>query len=73
MATILGLFFVIVIAALVWKFACTVIGWLWAQVEEIVGCALVGGFIFWIFSWGIILGFIIGAIVGLVLRLKEVF
>ena len=82
MAPILAIFFVGLVVVLVGKFLCACIGVIWALVENIVGAALLGGFIFWCFStfftshawndltiawWGIILG----GIYGLYLTIKE--
>jgi len=75
MATILAIFFLGLAVVFVGKFICAVIGTIWALIENIVGGALLGGFVFWIISvlftsyswndltiawWGIILGGIYG-------------
>lgn len=84
MATILAIFFVGILIVLVGKFICACIGTIWAWIENIVGGALVGGFIFWCFSfiftnhaWNDLtiawIGIILGGIYGLYLTLKEAF
>ncbi len=73
METILWIFLGLLIAGALGIALCFSIGFIWGNIEEIIGGAIIGGIIFLFLPWSIFIGIFLGAIVGLILRLKEVF